>query len=278
MEFELYDFWFHSIKKNDVQATEKTLEVADVDLRKKLLNGNFLFPDPLQKKKAKHHALNFTRAWSIAVSNGSFDVVNLFVKYGVNPVVLDTEDNNILHVLAYSAFTIPEEEPKVRDMYAFLQSLIPHETVLEMLKQTNSAGIRPLELAANLDAYGLFLDMFETPGLHLVEQSRNGINLTQWFDITEYESYEKGNRRAYCPMLFILFLDKKALEYAGTQELFKNELIKKWIEADFITAVPFIFLWFIYAELRLLFLFIYLMAVPLQSKRTTRRRYFRMKL
>ena len=244
LQFELYDFWFYSIKKNDVQAIERTLKITDEEQRRKLLNGKFVFAYSNYRNKTKR-GVNFTRALSIAVSCRSFDVINSFIKYGVDPCVLDCEENNILHVLAYTAFTMPEEEDKVRDMYAFIQSIIPSDIILKLLKQTNSSGMRPSELAANLDAFGLFLDMFETPGLHLVEQSRNGINLTQWYDITEYESYMEGNRRFYCPMLFLLFLDKKALKYQGTHEVFKNELIKKWIDADFGTASPFLFLWFL---------------------------------
>ena len=244
LQFESYDFWFHSIKKNDAQAIEKTLKITDEEQRRKLLNGKFVFVYPSCRNKT-NHAVNFTRTLSIAVSCGSFDVINLFVKYGVDPCVLDCEENNILHVLAYTAFTMPEQEHKARDMYAFIQSKIPCDIILKLLKQTNSSGMRPSELAANLDAFGLFLDMFETPGLHSVEQSRNGINLTQWFDITEYESYKEGNRRFYCPMLFLLFLDKKALKHRGTHEVFKNELIRKWIDADFRAASPFLFLWFL---------------------------------
>ena len=244
LQFELYDFWFHGIKQNDVQAIEKTLKIVDEEQRRKLLHGKFVFSYPNCGNKTKH-AVNFTRAWSIAVSCGSYDVINSFLKYGVDPCVLDCEENNILHVLAYTVFSMPEEEEKVRDMYAFIQSKIPHHIILKLLKQINSGGIRPSELAANLDAFGLFWDMFETPGLHLVEQSRNGINLTQWFDITEYESYKEGSRRFYCPMLFLMFVDKKALKHPGTHEVFKNELIRKWIDADFKTASPFLFLWFL---------------------------------
>ena len=99
--------------------------------------------------------------------------------------------------------------------------------------------------------------MFETPGLHLVEQSRNGINLTQWFDITEYASHEDGNRRRYCQVFFILLLDKKSLKYKGTRELFKSDLMLKWIDADFRTTTCLIFTWFLFRLLLSAFVFLF---------------------
>ena len=75
--------------------------------------------------------------------------------------------------------------------------------------------------------------------------------------MTEHESHEDGNRRRYCPMLFILLLDKKSLKYKGTRELFKSDLMLKWIDADFSTTTRFIFVWFLFRLLLSAFVFLF---------------------
>lgn len=140
LPFNIYDFWLHSIRRNDTQAVENTLDIVDDEQKKKLLNGKFIFPDSDDEKK-QNDPLNFTRAWSIAVSSVSYDVIGSFVRHGVDPCVLYRDENNILHVLIYAAFTKPEEEDKMRDVYAYIQSIISPDIILRMLKMTNVSGL-----------------------------------------------------------------------------------------------------------------------------------------
>lgn len=244
LPFELYDFWLISIRKNDHQTVQKTLGVLDEASKKKHLNGKFVFSENDSTPRKDKGPVNFTRAWSIAVSCGSTDVIKIFVNHGVDIFTLDKNENNILHVLTYTALNAPDFEEKIRDTYALLQTLLPSDAILHMLRTTNDQKMRPTELAAHFNALGLFLDMFETPGLHMVEECRNGINLTQWFDITEYESRDEGNRRAFCPIWYILLLDKASLGRQGTKELFKHDIMMKWVDADYKASVLFIFAWF----------------------------------
>ena len=131
LPFIVYDFRLHSIRNNDVKAVEMTLGVVNGDQIRKLLNGKFIFPDSGQKQ---NDSLDFTRAWSVALSCASYDVIRSFVKHGVDPCLLDREENNALHVLVHAAFNKPDEkEKKIRDVYAYIQTLIFPEIILRLL-------------------------------------------------------------------------------------------------------------------------------------------------
>ena len=66
-----------------------------------------------------------------------------------------------------------------------------------------------------------------------------------------------GTKRRYCPMFFILLLDKKSLKYKGTRELFKSDLMLKCIDAYFRTTTLFIFVWFLFRCLLSGFVFLF---------------------
>ena len=258
LPIEQYEFWLHAIRNSDNQFIKDKLQSVSDAEKTKLLDGNFEFPQSSQEKGPPGaNKVVFTRAWSIAVSCSSKDVITTFVKHGVNPQTLDNNNNNVLHVLVYTAFFNHEKEGSVQRIFATLLDLLPGKVIVEMLEVSNDMGLRPLELAGHLSVCGLELDMLETPGLHLVEQARKGINLTQWFDITEYEGLHPGNRRHFSPVNFLTLLDKQSLPFIGTKNFVSSNLMQKWIDAKYAVISPFIFLWFILRTLHMACYFIF---------------------
>ena len=74
---------------------------------------------------------------------------------------------------------------------------------------------------------GLFLCIFETPGIYLHE-TNNGVFAEQLFDITEYEAIPEGKRRNISPIYFLQCIDQNKI-CDPTMVKFKNtDYIKLW--------------------------------------------------
>ena len=270
-EFKLniskYNFWYQAVRDDNVTFVQDVLQHQDKSDRKRLIDGKFEFPRNktvdrrrfyFKQSPQKAVKYKFYRVWSIAVSCWSKRVVSTFVKYGGDPSVLDEGSNNILHLLSYISLSDRQlHERQMRSMFALLQQLLPLDTMLKMLRTENCDGFRPLEIACHFSICGLAMNMFETPGYHLVEEIRDGINVIQYYDVTEYESIQSGNRRHLSAILFLTVLDKGALSSEGTQELILSDLTQSWIKAKYRTIVPFLIAWFFLRLILIILLYLF---------------------
>ncbi len=68
---------------------------------------------------------------------------------------------------------------------------------------------------------------------------------TKWFDITDYEGSQEGNRRDKSPMLSFLLLDSRLITRPATKYFFTIDLFENWLRAKRRTCHCFITLWFL---------------------------------
>ncbi len=106
--------------------------------------------------------------------------------------------------------------------------------------------MRPLELAASLGTFGLLRSIFETPGVYLIKNERNGLYYHRLYDITDYERLE-GNycRNIKSPLHLLSYMDREKLKDPLANSLAKWGVLQKWTNSKFNINKPLIFLWFI---------------------------------
>ena len=153
LPIQQYKFWLQAIRNSDNDFIKDTLKSVTEAEKIKLLDGNFEFEDSsLENGPPGAKTVVFTRAWSIAVSCSSKDVITTFVKYGVTPQTLDNKGNNALHVLVYTAYFNHEKEEIAQGIYATLLDLLPGKVIVQMLEMCNEMELKPLELAGTVES------------------------------------------------------------------------------------------------------------------------------
>ena len=123
-----------------------------------------------------------------------------------------------------------------------------------LLQMENAQGLRPLEMAAHLNTSSLFLAIFETEGVYLMNQESLGLYSLQWFDVTVYECVSAGNRRRASPTYLLAYLDEARLKDSNTKHLYSSDLLQSWLTAKMQINKHLLYFWF---TLRLLFFLLY---------------------
>lgn len=97
--------------------------------------------------------------------------------------------------------------------------------------------LRPLEYAANNGILGLTRAYLLTPSMYIIREENRGIATYQWIDVTEYESFDEGNRMEWSPLLCLTLLDKDRLKYPSTADFFTDPILTKWIRNKYVCAI-----------------------------------------
>ena len=132
-------------------------------------------------------------------------ILNNLLKEGADLYQVNVSNGNILHSLvAGSSFDDVLEERSVF-VYKKLVSLLDENELNKLLMHENSDGLRPLEQAVNLGTLVLYEAMQLTPGVYVTKTIEKGVFKEEWIDITEYETYDPGHRRAKSPPFLMAF-------------------------------------------------------------------------
>ena len=148
----------------------------------------------------------------------------------------------------------PEAEEYPRSTHSLLIATFPKETTKQLLLQESDNEMRPIEMAVNNGALGLYQDIFETKGGLLKQTQKCGVYTTEFYNITEYESVY-GDRKSNCLLYFLPVLDRSTMRSKYIMELFGKEYIKEWINIKYKKNLPFIIVWLI---VRLIYALIYI--------------------
>jgi hypothetical protein len=65
-----------------------------------------------------------------------------------------------------------------------------------------------------------------------------------WFDITEYESFEKNNRHAKSPVALLIGLDKATLDDPLVDQIFNETVLRQWIHKKMLVNLFPLLMWF----------------------------------
>ena len=135
-----------------------------------------------------------------------------------------------------------EAEEYLREVYTLLTTLLPEETMKQLLLQESDSQMRPIEMAVNNGTLGLFQDFFETNGVFLTSTYISGVYTKEFYNITEYESLH-GERYEQNILAQLTAMDQTCVKSKYIYELFEKEYIKEWINNKYKKNIPIIFVW-----------------------------------
>ena len=153
------------------------------------------------------------------------------VCYGVDVTQTNHDKNNVVHTMVTASFLSPKCEDAMVTTYQHLSKIISRDTLQMLLIQADRDGFRPLELAASLGTFGLFMAIFETEGVYLDRQVNCGAYTLQWFDISDYDPRSTSCRHDQSPMVSFMNVDQRKLGDSKTKELFESGLFRSWLSS-----------------------------------------------
>jgi len=185
------------------------------------------------------------RPFALVASCGGHATLKTMRNYFVDVCLVEPSGNNVLHEIVRIASMSKNCEVVMADTYAFLMRLLTSSTLEKLLLAENTAGLRPLELAAKMSTLRLYNGIVQTPGIYLTKVETHGPLAHKWYDVTEYESFLAGNRRHNSPIEFLLALEQAALYSDECQILLSRAPTRQWIDAKMLISRPFLFVWFV---------------------------------
>ena len=251
LNFERYRHYFIALRDNDVELVSSMLSEADELEKDALLNGRFDFGQDSTIPVVA--TARVSQPLFIATVFASMETVELLLKEGADLFQVNVSNGNILHSLvAGSSFDSFLEERSVY-VYKKLVSLLDESQLNNLLMHESSDGLRPLEQAVNLGTLALYEAMQLTPGVYVTKTIEKGVFKEEWIDITEYETYDPGHRRAKSPPFLMAFLDKNVLSNPKDVAVVQSDFITSWMnkkmKSTWFIIVFWAFLRIIYASM-----------------------------
>jgi hypothetical protein len=205
---------------------------------------------------------------SVCAACVSRSALRVLIQHGCRVCQQDPRDGyTLLHALVALAVYEPHKEAPLMELYELIRQLIPSETIKQLLHTENNEGFRPLEFAAKEGQYGLLWAMYNTEGVYLARHEVRGGVEYKWYDITEYETYGKGQqcRWSWSPLLSIMMMDKERFTQQSTLHFLHSQFLTKWLQAKRnCTFIPILFLFFL-RSIHIGVFYCYQIAVPLND-------------
>ena len=251
MDMDKYSDWYEAIKSDSTEFIFLSVINLSETERYKYLNGYFVFDDDGAQKVASNHFGHNTmvqcqRPMTMAFVFGSRRTLAAMLEYGADPLVTESNGDTILHSVTSVASSYPDTEADLSEMYTYFMSLLTLKQQKELLYKENALGLRPLEDAAQKGCVLLLKSIFKTPGVYLIKETTSGILLSQWYDVTDYESLSSSSRRGKSPLGFLAFMTEKTLEKDGVYDLLYWKPFEHWFRIKLFSNVPWLCCWAIY--------------------------------
>ena len=150
-----FRFWYQAIKKDNKEVLSRSLETTDQDIQQKLLNGNFDFGETSMESD-QNFMTKSCPVWHLVVAFGSQETIQFFISKGVNVFVRSEIKYNVIHNIILTAAFEPQCEDVMIEKFKFIMKNIKEEDKIKLLFAENNNGMRPVEMAMELSATGLF--------------------------------------------------------------------------------------------------------------------------
>ncbi len=226
MPINEYQWWYDILVSDNITHLENN-GPYNIDT---LVNGEFILNT---EHKQTHHSHLIAQQYPIckplflAVLHGSFETFRFLIEKGVDVLYKDSNGNNLLHCLVMVAHMCP---PKESSIVCYLTEIynIVDSTNLKLLYFTdNKLNLRPLEYAFHLATYDLALAMFDTRDIYLVKEWSEGIYRKVWYDVTDYETFDKT--RILTPLGLLSMFDIRHVDRESSKRIIESQLIQNWI-------------------------------------------------
>ena len=165
-------------------------------------------------------------------------VVRCMVQHGVDVTQIDDLGNNVLHTLInVSTQRRRKDYEYITDIYHLLMTLFSEHSVKFCLHHEDAKGLRPLELAASLGHFQLLNVIFHTPGVYLCKTEICGLQLLQYFRVTEYEMFSacylrnRPVRDHLSPLRMIIQLGHSSVDMTVAKSALLCEPFSTWLRS-----------------------------------------------
>ncbi len=257
-----YAHWFDAIQSDDLDGMRAILDQVQPKDIPKMIRGRFQYRSKTSERvlgkmgSQNRMELSVSRPLSVAVLFGAARAIQILLQEGADPLATEENHSNVVHCLVLVAWLENDKEVEMLENYRLLIKLLTEDQKREILYQENAAGLRPLELAAQKGCLTLFKGIFQTPGVYLKREQRDGVLVCQWYDVTDYETFAKnGGRPGKSPLEFLSLMSYDTMSAPDAKELFDWMPIRHWVHAKFQPNVLPLTVWFLW---RLLHVVLYL--------------------
>ena len=254
--YERYKSYYKALVENDTAAASILLSGATASEKDAMLNGTFDFGDDTMI--AKHRLGKILKPLFVATLQGSMDIIELLLREGADLYQRNFAGGNILHCLVGASSLDNSYEKRAVEIYKRLVSTLEKVQITKLLMQEKDNGLRPLEMAVNLGVLTLFEVMQFTHGVYVTKSLERGLLKEEWIDITEYETYDVGHRRAKSPALIMAFLDKQVLMNPEHKRVLQSDFVQNWMNAKFNASMMMIIFWAFFRIIYSIFFYIYI--------------------
>ena len=186
-----------------------------------------------------------TRPLCVAAASLSKDTWHVLLANGADPVKQTEDDGgNAFHVLIKMAAKDQKNFEIYSTWYNDVILALNLELLTNMLHHEDHFSMRPIEFASHCSALHLMLVIFNTPGVYRQTQA-HGLDVRHHYDITEYESVEKGNRRQFSPLNFLQDLSFGDMALASSDNSFHLDVMETWLHSKVGVNRVLIGVWFL---------------------------------
>ncbi len=248
MPIEIFEFWFHAIETDDHELIVKVLAECYEKEKMILLNGRFLYDcTPHNRRSLDDQQLPcaFQRPLVLATIYRATKTIQIFLKCGADLFVQDIGSNTVVHGIIWATALKPDMAQLYLHLFDFIMKDLTRDEKRLLLYIENSEGLRPLELSARLCTFNVFRKIFDTEGVYVWTKGRLGAHICCWFDVTDYESWDKCERRNRSPLKMLTLIEKEHLINVQQAKLHYHPAIRRWINAVISTNVPYLAIWFL---------------------------------
>ncbi|KAI0231208.1 hypothetical protein LSAT2_018440 [Lamellibrachia satsuma] len=240
---DVYQDWISAIVSDNADQVDTILTAADESQRHLLLNGSFDYQD---EEFVHHNPYRFSRPvkpLSLCALTGALRVMRVLVGHGVHMTFQDARGHNVVHQLIFVAFFDESYENCFIESYQEMMRLTDLQTKMRLLLMESNFGLRPLEAASQHGVLGFVQAIMETEGVYLSRQIVRGLSVYQWYDVTEYESFDVGNRRWVSPVRFLMTLDERKLKHSYVKQVYFDKPFGTWVSNKVSVNRPVILVW-----------------------------------
>ena len=242
LPFGKFTFWFEMLERNDLESAREIVGSADPKEKDLLLNGEFVSDDHyFCGRTVKPTPCHVKTPLAVAACGRSGELIEYLLSSGSDPAKI-TSVGNIIHILIHTDYLRQED---FTDVFDTIAKNVSHEQMKTMLFQEDKNGLRPLELAARLSAFGIFERIFNMKGVYRFPKWRDGQHIFTCFDVTDYETFPRSKRRQ-SPLLLISETDPDCAKKQQTRKLLFSNVMKQWIRYKYLGNMIFIVLWAIF--------------------------------
>ena len=241
-----FQFWYDAIYNDDVIFVKELLSQCDAFQQTLLMNGRFRYDkQPFmskQKENEKKHPM-LELPLFLAVYYQSNGVLDVLMKLGADVLKTDIEENNLIHCIVLSSSL--NSGKGYMELYNNAIHHVTYEEKKKLLMSENEAGLRPLELAAHLNAYAIQECILQTRGIYAHSKGYCGVHELVYYDVTDYECMEKGSRCLKSPLWYLTHVSNKILARESENEFLLSPVIMSWCSLKENTTRHIIWLWFV---------------------------------